>query len=412
MRLDFAQMSALKLCMVIATPTILEVVGQLHEGVVDDRAWESAVGSVCEAMDIPRLLMGTISRGGKHVEFTFAHRAAPHAVALLEGPLADPAHNPWLALASTHPLRRVATVDDMGGLDHLKSTRMWSDFYVPFDLSECIGAPLERQPEYSNVLIVGRKVGAQRFSSSERKKLQALLPHIARAWRVKRAVTEMEAQIGSLKMVLDRIDRAIIVSGPEGEIRFANRSADRLLSRGNAIDIRNGRLCATRPRDTEALRALIGRAAATSIGGELVAVDAVALPCDNFDASLAVVAEPLAPAHSDTLGHIAAAGAILFIGDSQASRSPSSERLQVVYGLTPAEARLTSAVVDGGGMGLAAQALGLSSNTAKYHLKAVFGKVGVSSQAQLVRRVMADVGGLAEPEKMRVRDPTNPILSL
>lgn len=388
--------------MASATSPILEVVGHLHEGVVDDRAWERAVNSVCEALDIPRLLMGAISRGGKQVEFVFGHRAAPHAVALLEGPLADPVHNPWLALAVTHPLRRVATVDDMGGLNYLKSTRMWSDFYVPFDIGECIGAPLERQPEYSNVLIAGRKTGDRSFSGREKKTLQALLPHIARAWRVKRSIVDMEAQIGSLKMVLDRIERAIVVTGPEGEIRFVNRSADRLLSRGNAIDTRNGRLCATRSRHTEALRALIGRAAATSVGAESVAVDAVALPCENQEASLAVVAEPLAPAHSDTLGHVAAAGAILFIGDSEASRSPSSERLQVVYGLTPAEARMASAIVDGGGMASAASALNLSPNTAKYHLKAVFGKVGVSSQVQLVRRVMADVGGLAEPEKLRL----------
>ena len=393
--------------MIAAMSPILEVVGHLHEGVVDDRAWERAVTSVCEALDIPRLLMGTIGRGGKQVEFAFGHRAAPHAVALLEGPLADPAHNPWLALASTHPLRRVATVDDLGGLDHLKSTRMWSDFYVPFDMGECLGAALERQPEYSNVLIVGRKTGSRTFSGREKQALQAMLPHIARAWRVKRSIAEMEAQIGSLKMVLDRIERAIVVTGPEGEIRFANRSADRLLSSGNAIDARNGRLCAPRSRHTEALRGLIGRAAATSVGAELAAVDAVALPCEDQGPALAVVAEPLAPAHSDTFGHIAAAGAILYIGDSEASRSPSAERLRVVYGLTPAEARMASAIVDGGGMASAASALNLSPNTAKYHLKAVFGKVGVSSQVQLVRRVMADVGGLAEPEKLRPKILTN-----
>ena len=389
--------------MAAARPPILEVVGQLHEGVVDDQTWARAVDSVCEALDIPRLLMGAISRGGKQVEWVFGHHAAPHAVALLEGPLADPAHNPWLALATSHPLRRVATVDDLGGLDHLKSTRMWSDFYIPFGMGECIGAPLERQPEFSNVLMAGRKVGDRDFSAKEKSALQTLLPHIARAWRVKRGIAEMEAQIGTLTTALDRIERAVVVTGPNGEIRFANRSADRLLTQGRAIDARNGRLCATRTRDTDALRALIGRAAATSVGAETVAVDAVALPCEN--APLAVVAEPLAPAHSDTLGHVAAAGAILFIGDSEASRSPSWERLEVVYGLTPAEARMASAIVDGGGMASAASALNVSPNTAKYHLKAIFGKVGVSSQAQLVRRVMADVGGLAEPEKLRLASP-------
>ena len=115
------------------------------------------------------------------------------------------------------------------------------------------------------------------------------------------------------------------------------------------------------------------------------------------------VAEPLAPAHSDRIGHAGAAGAILFIGDSEASRSPSAERMRVVYGLTPAEARLASVIVAGEGIASACRTLGISPNTAKYHLKAVFGKVGVSSQAQLVRRVLADVGGLAEPEKLRPR---------
>ena len=315
----------------------------------------------------------------------------------------DPAHNPWLTLATTHPLRRVATVDDVGGLEHLKSTRIWSDFYVPFDLGESLGATLERQPEYSNVLVVGRQVGRASFSTREKQALQALLPHLARAWRVKRAMAEMEALAGSLKLVLDRIDRAVVIAGPNGEIRFANRSADRLLSRGDAIGTTYGRLSALRASDTTALRTLIARAANTAVGAEAVAVDAVALPSNEERPPLAVVAEPLAAAHSDRIGQSPVAGAILFIGDSEASRSPSAERMRVVYGLTQAEARLTSAIVGGDSIASAGQVLGISPNTAKYHLKSIFEKVGVTSQARLVRRVIADVGGLAEPEMLRPR---------
>ena len=73
----------------------------------------------------------------------------------------------------------------------------------------------------------------------------------------------------------------------------------------------------------------------------------------------------------------------------------------MVYGLTPAEARLASLVVDGHDPASAARALGVSANTVKYHLKTVFDKVGVGRQADLVRRVLADVGGLAEPETLQ-----------
>ena len=79
--------------------------------------------------------------------------------------------------------------------------------------------------------------------------------------------------------------------------------------------------------------------------------------------------------------------------------------MRVVYGLTPAEARLTALLVRGHGLASAAEALGVSRNTAKYHLKTVFGKIGISRQTELVRRVLADVGGLAEPEKMAPSTP-------
>jgi DNA-binding CsgD family transcriptional regulator/PAS domain-containing protein len=380
---------------------ILEIIGRLHEGVVDEDLWKEGIGNVCQLLNMQFLLLGSVSEAGKRVHFEFDYEATHRAVSLLEGPLADPAHNPWLALAAVHPLRRPATVDDLGGQQLLERTRIWEEFYVPLDLGDTLGATLERQPEFANFLVAGRRSAQPAFQRAEIDRLGAILPHLARAWRVKRALNEWEALAGTLKFVLDRLERAVIVTGPEGQIRFANRAADGLLSRGDGIDATRGHIRAARSYHGDALLALIGKAARTGVGEGTVAVDAISIPRTGASSSLAVVAEPLAPAHSDRLGHQAASGAVLFISDSDASNRPSADRLRVVYGLTPAEARLTSLVVDGGDVSSAARALGVSRNTVKYHLKTVFEKVGVSRQAQLVRRVLADVGGLAEPDKMR-----------
>jgi DNA-binding CsgD family transcriptional regulator/PAS domain-containing protein len=380
---------------------ILEIIGRLHDGVVDEDLWKEGVAGVCRLLNVSFLLMGSISQGGKRVHFEFNHEAAPGAVTLLEGPLADPTHNPWLALATIHPLRRPATIDDLGGQQLLERAKIWEEFYVPLDLGDTVAAVLERQPEFANILVTGRLSAQPAFRSAEIAAFGALLPHLARAWRVKRALGEWQALAGTLKFVLDRLERAVIVTGPEGEIRFANRAADGLLSRGDGIDATRGHIRAAKSYHGDALLALIGNAARTGVGKESVAVDAMSIPRTGENSSLAIVAEPLAPAHSDRLGHQAASGAVLFISDSEASNRPSADRLRVVYGLTPAEARLTSLVVDGRDVASAARTLGVSSNTVKYHLKTVFEKVGVSRQAQLVRRVLADVGGLAEPDKMR-----------
>jgi DNA-binding CsgD family transcriptional regulator len=299
-------------------------------------------------------------------------------VSLLEGPLADPLHNPWLDLATTHPIRRAATVDEIGGRQRLERSRIWSEFYMPFDLGDSIGATLERQPEYADILVTGRFSRQPAFQSRDLNFVNAILPHLARAWRVKSALRDMENLAGTLRFVLDRLDRAIVVAAPDGKVRFANRAADRLLNGGNGLDTRQGRIRAARPRHTDKLLAMIEGAARTSVGGAAVAVDAVSIPAEADGPALAIVAEPLAPAHSDRLGHSADPGAILFIGDSGAASRPSAERMRIVYDLTPAEARLAALIVHGRDMKGAAQALGISPNTAKYHLKTVFEKVGVS----------------------------------
>ena len=383
-------------------PDILKLVGDLHDGIADEHLWARGIGAICDQLAIPGMLMGSVGGDGQAVHFEFAHNIGQDLISLIEGPLNDPDHNPWISLAREHPLRQLATIDDVGGQEAFEQSRMWKEIYVPFGMRDTLGSPLERQPEYSQVLIAGRGSRQPDFDAEDRRTLATMLPHIARAWRVKRKLAEWEELTGTLKFVLDRLDRAIVVTGPEGEVRFANQAADRLLSRGDGIDVTAGRIRAANSRDTDALRTLVGTATRTGVGAGLVAVDAMAVECED-EARLAIIAEPLAPSHSDRIGHDASAGAVLFISRSEASTRPSVERLKIVYGFTPAEARLTSLVVDGHDIASAGEAAGVSRNTVKYHLKAIFEKVGVTRQAQLVRRVLADVGGLAEPDGMTLK---------
>jgi DNA-binding CsgD family transcriptional regulator/PAS domain-containing protein len=378
---------------------LLELIGRLHEGVVDDDAWRRALDASCHMIGSAGMLLGVVEQG--RLGTLLGHRMPGETLALLYDSLGTADANPWVGAAVTQALRRPVTVDDLGGQSAIERSRLWQNLNRPFGIGDCAGAVLERQPGTAEIVTIGRPIGQGGFQRDHLAAFADLIPHLARAWRVRRMLAEWESLAGTLTFILDRIERAVVVTGPDGQIRFANSAADRLLSRGDGLDATRGRLRAARPYHGEALYSLIGRAAGTGKGADSIAVDAVSIPCASDSPPLAIVAEPLAPAHSDRIGHSASAGALLFIGDSEASSKPSDERLRTVYGLTPAEARLTSLIVEGRGLTDAALALGVSPNTAKYHLKSVFGKVGVTRQAQLVRRVLADVGGLAEPDKMR-----------
>lgn len=387
--------------MPVGSSEILECVGKLHEGIADPDSWTSGLDGLCNLVGNSLLLLGVVDRERRNFEDIIGHRMLPESFALVRGPLANEIDNPWLAMLPNQPLRRPLTLDHLIRQEDLERTRLWTDLYLPFDVSASAGAVLERQPEAAEIVTIARLGPEPEFRTVELETFARLIPHLARAWRVKRTLADWQSRAGALESVLDRLDRAVIVTGAEGQVRFANRAADRLLSRGDGIGARGGRLRAARPRQTDVLLSLIERAAHTGVGAACVAVDAIALPRDDEVCPLAVVAEPLAPPHGEALGQSSCPGSILFIGDSETSTRPSIERLRTVYGLTPAEARLTALVVSGESVASAAEELGVSQNTAKYHLKSVFGKVGVGRQSQLVRRVLADVGGLAEPEKLQ-----------
>jgi DNA-binding CsgD family transcriptional regulator len=85
---------------------------------------------------------------------------------------------------------------------------------------------------------------------------------------------------------------------------------------------------------------------------------------------------------------------VLLVSDPEGKSVLPEERLRQAYGLTRAEAALTVRLVEGMSVREAARALGVTENTAKAQLKAVFAKLEVNRQSALVRRVLGDLGGV------------------
>jgi DNA-binding CsgD family transcriptional regulator len=66
-------------------------------------------------------------------------------------------------------------------------------------------------------------------------------------------------------------------------------------------------------------------------------------------------------------------------------RSPGPELLQALFDLTPAEARITSLLIDGNSVTAISKMQSVSLNTVRTQLKSVFLKTGVERQVDLVR---------------------------
>lgn len=99
------------------------------------------------------------------------------------------------------------------------------------------------------------------------------------------------------------------------------------------------------------------------------------------DRALAVHMLPMA---RDSPGLSRLDGFLLLAASGANKAMLNADLLRLMFDLTPAEAKLARRLVDGDTLNQAAAAQGISYGTARVHLRAVFVKTGVTSQAALL----------------------------
>lgn len=81
-------------------------------------------------------------------------------------------------------------------------------------------------------------------------------------------------------------------------------------------------------------------------------------------------------------------GAVITLVDSTKAPTPNAHALSDIFGLTPAEAKLSSALATGQSLECASAGLQITVSSARTYLKAIFQKTGASRQAELVHVIL------------------------
>lgn len=150
------------------------------------------------------------------------------------------------------------------------------------------------------------------------------------------------------------------------------------------IPTKGGHIACVRPAETKALNLALQMATDTHV------IAATRLPQggnwrlqgDDVDQNFLIL--PLLEQHR--LRVVSGSGRLAVLV-ALVPASTSIDRLRKLYGLSAAEARLAIALTDGETLKHAADRFGISMNTARDQLKAVFRKVGVDRQSNLVLAV-------------------------
>ena len=178
------------------------------------------------------------------------------------------------------------------------------------------------------------------------------------------------------RLVLDGLDRGVILLDHSGRVLDANVPARGVLDGGDGLSLRNGHLKSSNPDFDVRLSRLLGQVRA----GAVHAAQPIAARFRRPRAqSYFVVVRPVPP---DTNQRNVAASIFIFATDGR--REISAELLRELYGLTRAQAAVARRLFAGRSVEQTAAGLRLSPNTVRTHLKQIFTKCEVQSQAELM----------------------------
>ena len=242
---------------------------------------------------------------------------------------------------------------------------------------------VQRDEQVASTLWIARD-RARPIEGAAFESIRLLAPHFGQAMRIHRALRRSAAETSMFRSVLDRLPRGVALLDGGLRLLYANAAAASALEAGRGLVERFGRLGASAPCLQRALqdhaRRLTGGSEDLRVG-TLIVRDAQGEPAWRVS---------LAPAiGASASGFAVGARIVAFIDDlARAPDEPRAEDHAAWFGLTPAEARVAALSVRALRPGEIAATIGVSINTVKTHLKVVHARLGVRSQAELVRTVL------------------------
>ena len=224
------------------------------------------------------------------------------------------------------------------------------------------------------------------FSRVERDALQQIVPHLRNAIRLYERLAAIGTEQGVFQGAIEQMAVATIIVDHGGRILRTNARADLLLEQNDGIGRANNRLLFGGRDEQKALETLL-RALGTESDPRAIAPLRLRVERPSGARDLAIVAQPVAgPAF---MRGATAAAIALFVSEPGSRTGPSPEAIRDLFQLTPAEAQLAATLANGASLIDAADRLGVTHNTVRGHLRAIFAKTGVRRQSQLVHLLNA-----------------------
>jgi DNA-binding CsgD family transcriptional regulator/PAS domain-containing protein len=270
----------------------------------------------------------------------------------------------------------------------LLQSEYYNDFLKRYELFYLLGGFVAEDAKQSVSMYSFRSLRAGPFSDESFQLLRLLIPHFQNAAKLHSRLGAMHAGLESL----NTLAAAVFAVNPDGQILHMNESACRILEANDGVTAPLARITAWSRSEHIALRAAIHKTSLAAMGNGLKIEGALLIHRPSGKRPYAVRVRPIRS--SLLLGVTQTAGAVIFVVDPESADQVNPDVFIRSFGLTPAEAKVATILMNGKSLEECAAELKISMNTARTHLKRTLSKTGTQRQAELVRLLLRSFGRL------------------
>lgn len=284
------------------------------------------------------------------------------------------------------PEKKVFTLFDRVTRSELESLDFY-EYLKAYDVSDLIGFDVYDKHSAIRLRLRLVRIGdAPAFSPDDRTRLESIIPMMNNALKLYSAYTQNSFIEAFYEELLGSMDIASVILNSKLEVLSANKQAKHILSSKDGVSLQRNSLRCSHSSDQQKLvdtcHELMekGRDSTQSPHADTISIDRTSSDT-KWDVHIRIVEK------KDVVFGEGGPELVLLLQGPVRDCAPSQSRLIEMFGVTPAEAKLMGHIIDGQTLTAAAEALGVSRNTARTQLSSIFTKTGVNRQSQLVKLV-------------------------
>ena len=372
--------------LMISTKELSALLATLYDAPLEPEKWQIFFDRLCALTNISSgYLIGSHPTEGNLCLAGGGLNFDPEVFRLYNGHYGS--NDPYRAPLLANPRIGLIQGEDLVSHATLLDSELYNEVLSRYDLEYMNMLSCNCSNEQAELLSLWRSAKHGPMDSASIHLLETLIPHVQTALRLRTKVMDCNASDLFSETALDAMSIAAFLVTGKGRVRHMNQRAAACLQSGDGLLLQDGRLAAIHSCESAQLESLIAGATSSGRNGsEAVPGGAMRISRLYAQGTLQVTVIPVPKDNQMADGE---SSALVFVSDPTSSPRPRTTLMRQLYGLTPAEARVADTLLDGLEIRDAAERLGITLETCRFHVKRVLAKTRTRRQTELIRLMLS-----------------------